>query len=222
MSVLNLREFLSAFYPGETVMIEYDTVSMPEVLFYLIYLNRENRPVLIDDVADTLCETLTKLEFMGFDVSGFNDVPVIKIGGGGERNCGNVLGEVDVDRYSLDISYYGRIVEKASFNDVVLNPVLGVHKLFLALERRGGALRLIKNIATFEGDKRRIAFYFINRDVVEMSYPELLPLLEEIASTVMNWSFEGEEFVLYVSKSANLNIMGGKGISFTLDEISSL
>ncbi|WP_367884643.1 hypothetical protein [Thermococcus sp. JCM 11816] len=38
----------------------------------------------------------------------------------------------------------------------------------------------------------------------------------------MNWSFEGEEFVLYVSKSANLNIMGGKGISFTLDEISSL
>ncbi|MBP1911254.1 DUF257 family protein [Thermococcus stetteri] len=219
MSIVDLPEFLSAFYPGETVLIEYDTVSMPEVLFYLIFINRENRPMLIDDVADTLCETLTKLEFIGFDISGFKEVPVIKIGGG-SRKCGNVFGEVDVDRYSLDIGYYSRIFEKASLNGVVLNHVLGIHKLFLSLERRG-AIRLVKNIAMFEGDRRRIAFYFINRDVVETSYPELLLLLEETASTVLNWISDGEKFVLYVSKSANLGIMG-KELSFTLDEISSL
>ncbi|WP_367883245.1 hypothetical protein [Thermococcus peptonophilus] len=38
---------------------------------------------------------------------------------------------------------------------------------------------------------------------------------------MITWTFNGEEFVLYVSKSANLRVMG-KGLSFTLDEISSL
>lgn len=153
---------------------------------------------------------------MGFDVFGFNDVFVIKIGGG-ERNCGNVFGEVDVDRYFLDISYYGRIVEKVFFNDVVLNLVFGVYKFFLVFERRG-VFRFVKNIVMFEGDKRRIVFYFINWDVVEMFYFEFLFFLEEIVSMVMNWFFEGEEFVFYVLKFVNLNIMG-KGIFFIFDEI---
>ncbi|WP_258083655.1 DUF257 domain-containing protein [Thermococcus thermotolerans] len=193
--------------PGETVLVEYSSVSSPEILLYLICRGCTNagHPVLIDDISDTFAEYVTRLELMGLDTDDLMEIPVIKIGG--SREFGNVVGRVEVDKYSLDFKYYGKIYDKVVPEKVVCNPVLGIHKLFVALERQD-VIRLVRNISTFVGRKSRFALYFINRDVLEKRTPELLPLLEETASTVLRWEAESGNYRLMAIKAASDEILG--------------
>ena len=193
--------------PGETVLVEYSSVSSPEILLYLISRRfmKAGNPVLIDDISDTFVEYVTRLELMGLDTDDLIGIPVIKIGG--SREFGNVVGRVEVDKYSLDFKYYGKIYDKVVPERVVCNPVLGIHKLFVALERQE-VIRLVRNISTFVGRKSRFALYFINRDVLEKKTPELLPLLEETASTVLQWEADRGKYRLRTTKAANDEILG--------------
>ncbi|WP_297093002.1 DUF257 family protein [Thermococcus sp.] len=193
--------------PGETVLVEYSSVSSPEILLYLISRRfmKAGNPVLIDDISDTFVEYVTRLELMGLDTDDLVGIPVIKIGG--SREFGNVVGRVEVDKYSLDFKYYGKIYDKVVPERVVCNPVLGIHKLFVALERQE-VIRLVRNISTFVGRKSRFALYFINRDVLEKKTPELLPLLEETASTVLQWEVDRGKYRLRTIKAANDEILG--------------
>ncbi len=193
--------------PGETVLVEYSSVSSPEILLYLISRRfmKAGNPVLIDDISDTFVEYVTRLELMGLDTDDLVGIPVIKIGG--SREFGNVVGRVEVDKYSLDFKYYGKIYDKVVPERVVCNPVLGIHKLFVALERQE-VIRLVRNISTFVGRKSRFALYFINRDVLEKKTPELLPLLEETASTVLQWEADRGKYRLRTIKAANDEILG--------------
>ncbi len=193
--------------PGETVLVEYSSVSSPEILLYLISRRfmKAGNPVLIDDISDTFVEYVTRLELMGLDTDDLIGIPVIKIGG--SREFGNVVGRVEVDKYSLDFKYYGKIYDKVVPERVVCNPVLGIHKLFVALERQE-VIRLVRNISTFVGRKSRFALYFINRDVLEKKTPELLPLLEETASTVLQWEVDRGKYRLRTIKAANDEILG--------------
>ncbi|ASJ13270.1 DUF257 family protein [Thermococcus thioreducens] len=203
--------------PGETVLVEYSSVSSPEILLYLICRGCTNagRPVLIDDISDTFAEYVTRLELMGLDTDDLMEIPVIKIGG--SREFGNVVGRVEVDKYSLDFKYYGKIYDKVVPEKVVCNPVLGIHKLFVALERQD-VIRLVRNISTFVGRKSRFALYFINRDVLEKRTPELLPLLEETASTVLQWEAERGKYRLRAVKAANDEILGSE-VSMSFKDI---
>jgi len=193
--------------PGETVMVEYSSVSSPELLLYLLVRRCSSReiPVLIDDISDTFPEYVTRLDLMGLDIEDLLKVPVIKIGG--SREFGNVLGRVEVDKYSLDFKYYSEIYEKIVPERVVCNPVLGIHKLFVAMERHE-VIRLVRNISTFVGRKSRFALYFINRDVLERRTPELLPLLEESASTILEWESAKGKYRLRAIKAANDELFG--------------
>ncbi|WP_335755154.1 DUF257 family protein [Thermococcus barossii] len=189
------------------MLVEYSAVSSPELLLYLMCRRCENveSPVLIDDISDTFSEYVIRLELMGLDTEPLMEIPVIKIGG--NREFGNVVGRVEVDKYSLDFKYYGKIYDKVVPEKVVCNPVLGIHKLFVALERQE-VIRLVRNISTFVGRKSRFAFYFINRDVMERKNPELLPLLEETASTVLQWEAGKGKYRLRALKAANDEILG--------------
>jgi len=202
-----IDKILFKIRPGETVLVEYSAVSSPELLFYLMCrgCGHAESPVLIDDISDTFSEYVIRLELMGLDTEALMEVPVIKIGG--NREFGNVVGRVEVDKYSLDFKYYGKIYDKVVPEKVVCNPVLGIHKLFVALERQD-VIRLVRNISTFVGRKSRFAFYFINRDVLERKNPELLPLLEETVSTVLQWEAGKGKYRLRALKAANDEILG--------------
>ncbi|WP_457754657.1 DUF257 family protein [Thermococcus sp.] len=194
---------------GETVLIEYASVSSPEILLYVMekYCRQNNIPMIVDDIADTMVEFLTRLELMGFSVDNFRDVAVIKIGG--HRASGNIVGRIDIEKYSLDFQYYNPVYEKARPSKMAYNPVLGVYKLFLVntIKEYGGGIRLLRNISKYVGNKTRIAFYFINRDLMESKFPELLYLFEEISTSIMQWERRGNVFQLKVIKSANDDIL---------------
>ena len=194
---------------GETVLIEYPSISSPEILLYVMekHCKQYDVPMIIDDIADTLPEFLARLELIGLPINEFSDVPVIKIGG--HRSGGKVVGKVDIEKYSLDFQYYNPIYERVRPSKMVYNPVLGVYKLLLinSMGEYGGSIRLLKNISKYVGNKTRIAFYFINRDVVQSKFPEFLSLFEEIATSVMQWERSGSTYRLKVTKSANNDIL---------------
>ncbi|AFL95473.1 hypothetical protein CL1_1274 [Thermococcus cleftensis] len=204
--------------PGETVLIEYSAVSSPELLLYLICRRCRARgtPLIIDDISDAFAESVIRLDLMGLELEGLRNAPVIKIGG--SREIGRVFGRVEVDKYSLDFRYYNEIYEKIVPEEVVFNPVLGIHKLFIALERHE-VMRLIRNISTFVGKKSRVALYFLNADIMERYSPELLSFFEETASTVIRWDFEGGKYRLRVIKAANASIVGSTA-SLSFKDIS--
>ncbi|NJE76460.1 DUF257 family protein [Thermococcus sp. ES12] len=218
MACHGIDKILLKIRPGETVLVEYSAVSSPELLLYLMCRRCGNveSPVLIDDISDTFSEYVIRLELMGLDTEPLMEIPVIKIGG--NREFGNVVGRVEVDKYSLDFKYYGKIYDKVVPEKVVCNPVLGIHKLFVALERQE-VIRLVRNISTFVGRKSRFAFYFINRDVMERKNPELLPLLEETASTVLQWEAGKGKYRLRALKAANDEILGSV-VSMSFKDIS--
>ncbi|CAD5245080.1 DUF257 family protein [Thermococcus camini] len=211
-------QVLFGLRPGETVLIEYSAVSSPELLLYLICRRGRGRrtPLIIDDISDAFAESIIRLDLMGLELEGLRNAPVIKIGG--SRDIGNIFGRVEVDKYSLDFRYYDEIYEKIVPEEVVFNPVLGIHKLFIALERHE-VIRLIRNISTFVGKKSRVALYFLNRDIMERYSPELLPLFEETASTVLHWNFGGGKYRLEVIKAANSSLVGSR-ISLGFKDIS--
>lgn len=198
---------LSRLFPGETVLVEYDPLSSPEVLLYLIskYCERNNIGFLVDDIGDTLVEFITRLGLMQFPVEVLMKTPVIKIGG--KREVGNIIGTLNTDRYLLDFKYYGSIYEEwISSRGFVFNPVLGFHKLLLMAEY-GEAVRLARNVSTFVGEKSRVAFYFMNTSLLNRHIPEVLYLLEETATTVIDWSRRGSSYHLKILKSANEDIV---------------
>ncbi|NJE29909.1 hypothetical protein E3E38_02435 [Thermococcus sp. 18S1] len=204
--------------PGETVLIEYSAISSPELLLYLVCRRCRARgtPIIIDDISDAFAESVIRLDLMGLELEGLRNAPVIKIGG--NRDIGSVFGRVEVDKYSLDFRYYDEIYEKIVPDEVVFNPVLGIHKLFIALERHE-VIRLIRNISTFVGKKSRVALYFLNADMMERYSPELLALFEETASTVLRWDFEGGKYRLRVIKASNSSIVGST-VSLSFRDIS--
>ncbi len=202
-----IGKILDGLLPGETVLVEYEAYSSPELLLALLqsYSVVRGRGLLVDDVVDTFHEYITRLRLMGFDVEPLLNASVIKIGG--SRDVGNVNGKVDVDKYRLDFKYYDIIYKHVTFEDPVINPVLGIYKLF-GLFSRHELMRLVRNIAAFVGRRSRIAFYFVNEDVVEELSPEMLPFLEEASSSILRWGREGRNYRLDVLKACDENIMG--------------
>ncbi|NJE09044.1 hypothetical protein E3E31_11025 [Thermococcus sp. M39] len=198
---------------GETVLVEYTSVSSPEILLYVMekYCRQNDIPMIIDDAADTLPEFLTRLELIGLPIDEFSDIPIIKIGG--HRNEGNIIGKIDIERYSLDFQYYNsvyeNVYEKVHPSKMIYNPVLGIYKLFLinSIKEYGGGIRLLKNISKYVGNKTRIAFYFVNKELMQAKFPELFYLFEEIATSVMQWERSGSTYKLKVIKSANNDIL---------------
>ena len=209
MAEQGFERIFSKIRVGETVLIEYSSTSIPEILLYVMekHCRENNIPMLIDDVADTLSEFMTRLELIGLPTNEFHEVPVIKIGG--HRSWGDVVGKIDIERYSLDFQYYNSLYEEVCSKGIVYNPVLGIHKLFLINSMSGYEenIGLLKNISKYVGNKARIAFYFVNRELMQVKFPELLYLFEEIATSVVQWERSGGTYKLKVIKSSNSDIL---------------
>ena len=210
MSREQLEKIFSGIRPGETVLIEYKPSSSPELLLYFMvrYCSRKGVEVIIDDLADTLIEFITRLKLKGISTQEIEEAKVMKIGG--YRSIGKIVSTIELDKYTLDFKYYGRVYDKwrAGKNNI-FNPVLGMHKVFL-MSDHGEAIRLVRNISFFVGNVTRIAFYFINRETMEMRTPDALSLLEEISTTILTWdrNRKCDNVIVRVVKSVNEDICG--------------
>lgn len=196
--------------PGETVLIEYSSRSTPFIVFYNLIQWAKNNDfeILIDDILDTLYVYKVQLGLAGIDLDLFNDVMVIKESGRVE--VGMIVGRMGIRDSAIYWSEYNKIMEPIleRAKGLIINIVLGVEKLFVLADNKRDILNNINNILSWTGNTKRITFYFINTDLVNTLGVGVLPLLEELASTVINVDKNEGRIRLFITKSINDELDG--------------
>ncbi|WP_297506687.1 DUF257 family protein [Thermococcus sp.] len=193
--------------PGETVLIEHDSLTSPALGFYYAvkWAKTKGYEVIVDDILDTLYIQISHLKLAGWDIGIVDELKVIKEGG--TLKVGNVVARLRLDQYAIRQTQYSRVYEPLISRGGVVNIVLGLDKLFLISDMHDN-MKTVNSILSYTGDDRRIALYFINRDLLGTSCPHFLPLLEEIATTVIKVTKEKGRYVFSVVKSINNKLDG--------------
>ena len=196
---------------GETVLIEYYHSFIPELttLGLLYYGRTRGLPVIIDDNFDSLHVIQKHLEFVGIDED-FRDALVVKTGG--KRNVGNVVARV---RFVSEPVIYIRNYEeasKAAFSNVEksINIVLGLERLFSFVSSVSEFYTFVIALQSFLGEKRRKAFYLINKKIASSIPFNPLPELERIANTVIEAVPTSTTGIFTFKKSTSLDLLGKK------------
>ncbi|AMQ19273.1 DUF257 family protein [Thermococcus peptonophilus] len=167
--------------------------------------------IVIEDILDTLYLHRVHLKLSGLDVSILDDVPVIKEGG--HQNIGKIIKYIKLSKdYVIWSREYNEVFSSVLMGGRLIDIILGLEKLFLLSNFRE-VVNVVNAILTYTGDERRIALYFLNKDLIEDNKHFVLPLVEEIATTVVRVSKEDEGFVMSVVKSMNRNL---EGATFTV------
>ena len=107
---------------------------------------------------------------------GMDEIKVIKLGG--ILNVGQVIGKVSVSETAILQKEYDRIFEQIK-KDKIVNIVVGFDKYLTLLGDKKDILSTLHDVLKYVGNEKRIAFYFVDRDLLELSIPMTLPILEE-------------------------------------------
>ncbi|WP_435372001.1 DUF257 family protein [Thermococcus alcaliphilus] len=208
MAVETLASLLDKLKFGETALIEHNSLTTPVNLLAAIvsWAGEKNYPVLIDDVLDTLYIYAQHMELGGIDTEILNNVLVIKLGG--VRNVGNVVGRVPLKEPLIQEREYAKVANSFFEQGKVVNPVLGFEKTLFLTDSKRDLLISINAVLSHLGDKRRIAFHFVNKDILEGPEFNPLPFLEELATTVFRVKRTEGKIRLAVVKSINNELTG--------------
>ncbi|MBP1912427.1 DUF257 family protein [Thermococcus stetteri] len=159
-----------------------------------------------EDILDTLYLHRVHLKLAGLDVSFLDEMAVIKEGG--HQNIGKILKYIRPSKdYVIWFKEYSEAFNSVLKGGRLIDVILGLEKLFLLSNFRE-VMSIANTILTYTGDERRIALYFLNKDLIEGDKHFILPLVEEIATTVVRVSKTEEEFVMSVVKSMNRTLDG--------------
>jgi hypothetical protein len=203
-------QFLDSVGFGETVLIEYTSPNYTldfMVLLLKRYADDRGHPFVVDDNLDTLHVINEHLRFFG--VRGiFDDAIVLKTGG--VVNVGKVIDRVKVES---EASIYLRRYEEASakaFSNLEgsINVVIGLEKLFAFVDNYRNFYEMISSIDRFLGNRKRKAFYLLDRNICEMIPINPLPELEKIASTFLDIRLDGNRLIGRIHKSPDIRMIG--------------
>jgi hypothetical protein len=208
----NAFKIVDFILPGETVLVEYTTSYIPEFLleFFVEYSRERGTSLLIDDDFDALHTLVTHAKFLEMEVD-LSDVYVLKTGG--KIELGNVVARVP---FHPDPRVYLKNYEETSkeaFDSIptpMINLVLGLENIFLLMKTPLDFYRIVLSMQRFMGDKRRKAFYVVNREVMESLPLAVLPELERISTTVMRLTPYHTGATIEVVKSVNPKLVGMK------------
>lgn len=210
-----MEEFLSAVKKlrwGDTVLIQYPSHFLSEYIFLAIYKYAEGEgiPVWVDDVLDSLYSIKKRLELGGIDTSFFKSVYVGKVGG--RRNVGNVLGQIPFAHEGrILVENYKKILEQSTRAlPKRIDISLGLDELFLLWNNHTEIIGFIKELSKFLGEKNRIAYYLINKDSLYHTIINPLPLMQQMASVVVDLKPMGTKAKVNILKASNLELLGKK------------
>ncbi|ADT83806.1 DUF257 family protein [Thermococcus barophilus] len=215
-----LMEHFSKIKPGEIVLIEYTPDSFYPIAFYVLatYSLKLGLPLLIDDILDTLHLYKTYLDFAGLNTDFLysEDVFVLKIGG--HKEVGNVVSEIRLtgEFYIQYENYKAAFDSILSQRDFFINIVLGFDRLTDLYPSYQRYLFLLTR-THYLGNKRRTAFYFVNRELLKKT-PLVLPIFEEISTSVVRLEKEGNTILVTFLKSPYPSLVGSQ-FKFSIEEM---
>ena len=216
-----LMEHFSKIKPGEIVLIEYTPDSFYPIAFYVLatYSLKLGHPLLIDDILDTLHLYKTYLDFAGLDTDFLysKEVFVLKIGG--HKEVGNVVSEIRLtDEFYIQYENY-----KAAFDSILrqrdffINIVLGFDRRMALLYPSYQRYLFLLTRTHYLGNKRRTAFYFVNRELLKKT-PLVLPIFEEISTSVVRLEKENNTTLVTFLKSPYPSLIGSQ-FEFSTEEM---
>ncbi|ALM74978.1 DUF257 family protein [Thermococcus barophilus] len=157
---------------GETVLLEHSATTPTALgLCHLIkWAKGKEYDVLIDDILDSLYLYKMQMKLSGCGDEILDNVKVIKAGG--RLEVGKVIERLSIKEPVIQEREYRRVFDPLLEETKVVNPVVGFEKLLLLADSKREIITTLNNILSFVGDERRIAFYFINVDVLESITPK--------------------------------------------------
>jgi len=169
---------------GDLILIE-DEISYDSVIatyIFVKYARERGIKIMIDDVLDSLFLVKKQLEFLGIQED-FSDVIVIKTGG--KMDVGRVIERIPLETEPvIYLSRYESIANKVFSEGKYINIVLGLERLFAFIQEPVEFYTVMNSIRGFLGKKSRKAFYIIDKNIASTLKFNLIPELEEIATTV--------------------------------------
>lgn len=163
--------------------------------------------MVVVDILDTLYLYKSQMELQGLNSGLLDNVRVIKIGG--RLHVGNVITRLSFGEPVVrEKEAFGIVKSILDVGDKIVSLVLGFDKLFFVINSRTEALSIVNIVLGYTGNPKGIGYYFINTELLEKNTPNILPLLEEVATTVVEIRKKGKSFFLNVKKSINSEIDG--------------
>lgn len=204
-----LERILDNLKWGETVLVEHSTYTPTSKLFHLIlnWAKERGYLILIDDILDTLNVYKQHMKIAGLETKVLDESKVIKIRG--IQKTGNIVGYISRSDIPVLNKRYQEIFENYFSRERVINCVLGYEKLLITSGSKEEVLHnLINQVMPFIGFEKRIAFYYIPTNVLEKAFPEALPLIESVSTTIIKLDKAGKNILFSIVKSIDNELDG--------------
>ena len=208
--VVNL---FSSVRPGDLMLIEnYSTVGSELTLYALLnYAYEMGLPVLVEDIFDAFAGYLRHFDIMGI-APPLEHVGVLKVGGVDE--LGHVVEKV---QFEADPALYLRkketAIEKAMGDDRYVYIVAGFERLLGFQRDIKGVYVIVNHLRENLGNDRRVTFNLIEGNVIKGFSTNPLPLLEGVATSVVELHDHGDMLRLRFRKSI-LTLLEGRNEVF--------
>jgi len=215
-----ITTLMDSLKPGEIVLLLYDESLIPEFafLFLVKYARNRGMTILVDDILDSLYVVVKHLEYIGVDTSFVNDIFVLKVGG--SKRVGKIYEHIKLENvYSEKYTILSRkFYEEHGRSGNILNIVLGFENLFYLTPYLRAVALSMEELASFLGEKSRIAVYMVNKKLMEYAPSNPLPFIERIASTVIYMEAYPRKATLRIGKCSSIDLVG-KAFIIEIDDI---
>ena len=196
--VVNL--FGSVRFGGLTLIENYSAVGSELTLYALLnYAYEKGLPVLVEDIFDAFAGYIRHFDVMGITPP-LEHVGVLKIGGVDE--LGHV---VDKIQFEADPALYlqkkERAIERAMGDDRYVYIVTGFERLLGFQRDVKGVYVIVNHLRESLGNEKRMAFNLIEGNVINGFPTNPLPLLESVATSVVELHDHGDMLRLRFRKS---------------------
>lgn len=196
----DMEKLIERITTGGITVIENSSAFGAEFALYFFkeFSEKSGIPLLIEDIFDTFPLCTTHLELMGFSLK-TEGINVIKVGG--SQEVGNVIGRI---KFEEDPNVYQRKMEreleKLPYKRYI-HIVLGFERALMFQRGVYNIHALLNVIRGKLGDTRSKNVYIIEIPVVRGLEFNPLPLLEDIATSVVHISDEDELVRIRFKKS---------------------
>ncbi|WP_297073308.1 DUF257 family protein [Thermococcus sp.] len=198
---------------GDFMLIENYSIVGSELTLYALlnYAYERGLPVLVEDIFDAFAGYLRHFDVMGITPP-LEHVGVLKIGGIDE--LGHV---VDKIQFEADPTLYlqkkERAIERAMGDERYVYIVTGFERLLGFQRDVKGIYVIVNHMRETLGNGRRMTFNLIESNVINGFSMNPLPLLESVATSVVELHDHGDMLRLRFRKSI-LNLLEGRNEVF--------
>lgn len=195
--------------PGETVIVEYETSYVPELILKLVadYTKENNVPFVIDDYFDSLYTLLAHYDIHDLDVD-IGHSYVLKVGGRNE--VGGTVKHVKFhpDPRVLLMNYNENFLPSIGTETPAINLVLGFESALYFVRDIRDFYRLLLGLQRYVGNKRRKAFYILHSEFFANLPRYILPELRRIATSLWTVKSYPAGISVLVLKSPDMGLLG--------------